>query len=358
MDSVHLFSNLENHESMVSPRGKASNDYNAYPSAQSFFPTGYDTYTTEMQNESIPAGDPADIFFSSSVLDRDPSPAIKKVKDPPPYNDQEHESNSSQLQTQDPREEVKQEEVNFVDHVSDEEFIEDMDESEATLVDDEKAPEPRTEHSVHYQALAAQNQEHQQVDAQISIFRFFFEGQEFTLPDGTSVSFLDIVASQTGVHTVGHPISLSIDEVIRLYTEQAVTSYERPLNHIVFKKLKQYTKLSVFKKVFPEEAKDNYIKEELERIHELARPQRRPSLENAIISQVMGNFTADTMRDFMENGELRNAFLFLAPFIINMPYDLTYKRGVREFSQEDYEAQISKLTDLARLFKVKNVANP
>ncbi|TNV79416.1 hypothetical protein FGO68_gene2357 [Halteria grandinella] len=182
---------------------------------------------------------------------------------------------------------------------------------------------------------------------------FGFSGQKIKLPSGKEEWEVEFTVSHEGVLTqVSQGIFLSVIDIIDLYTNQIVSSYERSLNHIIFKKFKSYSTLETFKRQFPQLAADLRIVSELQFIQSIFNPLVGFTEENNFVQKIMRNFTKHELMRFMRNDQTRTIYLQFSHYILKMPFDLTYKKNERSYTEEDFESQIIKLHDLARLYEL------
>ncbi|TNV79391.1 hypothetical protein FGO68_gene5197 [Halteria grandinella] len=183
--------------------------------------------------------------------------------------------------------------------------------------------------------------------------QFRFSGQKVKLPSGKQEWELQFTIFQEGAFTqVSDGIYLSVLEIIELYTDQIISSYDRSLNHIIFKKFKSYSALETFKQQFPQLAADPRIVSELNFIQSVFNPTGGFTDENNYIQRVMKNFTKIELMRFMRNDQTRTIYLQFSQYLLLMPFDLTYKKNRRWYTEKDFESQIIKLHDLARLYEL------
>ncbi|TNV79304.1 hypothetical protein FGO68_gene9765 [Halteria grandinella] len=182
---------------------------------------------------------------------------------------------------------------------------------------------------------------------------YIFFGQNIKLPNGQEESTLEFTLYKEGFYTqISERIFYSIDEIKDLYTDQIISSYVRSLNHIIFKKFKSYSALKTFKRQFPQLSADPLIELELNYIQSIFNPVGGFTEENDYIKKVMNNFTKRELIRFMRNNQTRTIYLQFSHYLLLMPFNLTYKKDKRKFTEKDFKSQVIKFHDLARLYEL------
>ncbi|TNV78668.1 hypothetical protein FGO68_gene604 [Halteria grandinella] len=130
--------------------------------------------------------------------------------------------------------------------------------------------------------------------------------------------------------------------------QSLASSYIRSLNHIVFKKFKQYSTIEIFDFHYPggTKALQPFDLVFINKVNQIFR-----DATNSNVQALMNNFTRNQLEELMHNKQNRRILSKFSRFLLKMPYNLTYKRGVRKYSEEQYYQHIRGLMRLANLYK-------